>query len=221
MKTRGTVKLSFEGYTHNQGFNLGDLKGVSLRSHALFDEGIRRVIPTAMFRIWGPKTSFALTKKDVAKDGFTAEGLWLKPMHGFPFSTPDAKGVVVETNLEPMHIEFDASGDRPILKVKTAKRSMERPVDVSPNKRDNALLREVCRHILPTIVASIRSPRACIVVTEKEVDKLGFKLTAYVAYPLGDAQVEGMVFETDNVPVSIRFDLPTEEAPAEEAAPPA
>lgn len=213
-KTRGQVTLSYDHTTRSQGFNMGELKGSTLKGGSLFEVGCMRIIPTAMFRVWGPKTSFAVTEKEVTKDGFEATGLWLKPMHGFPApSSNDAsKGVVLETDGAPIEVEFDGTGDEGLLTVRTAKRAYSRKVDAPAGKRDNALLREVCKHVLPTIVQSIRSPRACLIVSEKEIDNRSFKLTACVAYPvLKDVSVEGTIFETDSVPVTVSFEMPSEE----------
>lgn len=213
-KTRGQVTLSYDHTTRSQGFNMGELKGSTLKGSSLFEEGCKRIIPTAMFRVWGPKTSFAVTQKETVKDGFSATGLWLKPMHGFPApSSNDAsKGVVLETDGAPIEVEFDGSDEEGVLTIRTAKRAFQRKVSVPAGKRENALLREVCKHVLPTIVQSIRSPRACLIVSEKEIDKRAFKLTAVVAYPvLKDVSVEGTIFETDSVPVTVDFEMPSEE----------
>ena len=214
-KTRGTVTLSYDNTTRSQGVNMGELKGAALKSNALFEKGCELIIPMAMFRIWGPKTSFAVTSKTVTKDGFEATGLWLKPMHGFPITTPTAKGIVLETDNVPVEVEFAAEDREGVLVIRTGKRTYHRNVPVPANKRDNGLLREVCKHVVPTIVQSIRSPRACLIVSEKEIGKLGFKLTALIAYPvLNGISVEGTVFETDSVPVTVGFEMPSDEESA-------
>lgn len=108
--TRGNVKLTFGKTTREQGFNLGELKSAKLKGNALYREACKVIIPRAVFRVWGPKTSFAMTEVEMdekAGTTFKATGFIVKPLHGFN----DKDQCVFETDNVPVTVEFVMPSD--------------------------------------------------------------------------------------------------------------
>lgn len=102
---RGSITLSYGKQKSEHGFNLGDLKSLKLKGNALYREACKTIIPRAVFRVWGPKTSFAMTEIELdEKNGtsFKVKGYIVKPLHGFN----DKDQCVFETDNVPVTIEF-------------------------------------------------------------------------------------------------------------------